>query len=65
MNINNEMMIVCKYFLDVVEKKFYGWFWYCSGGADCKYKYKLSSGFVFKSEFCERLFEEVCVRKID
>ena len=30
-NSNNETTIVCKHFLDAVEKKLYGWFWHCPG----------------------------------
>lgn len=30
--------IVCKHFLDAIEKSLYGWFWVCpNGGASCKY----------------------------
>ena len=30
--------IVCKYFLDAIEKSLYGWFWVCpNGGTSCKY----------------------------
>ena len=64
-NTNNETTIVCKHFLDAVEKKLYGWFWHCPGGADCKYKHKLPPGFVFKSELRERLLEEARARKTD
>ena len=27
--------IVCKYFLDAVEKGLYGWFWQCPNGDKC------------------------------
>uniref|UniRef100_A0A7S0Z840 Uncharacterized protein n=1 Tax=Ostreococcus mediterraneus TaxID=1486918 RepID=A0A7S0Z840_9CHLO len=64
-NTSNETAIVCKHFLDAVEKKLYGWFWHCPGGADCKYKHKLPPGFVFKSELRERLLEEARARKTD
>lgn len=30
--------IVCKHFLDAIEKSLYGWFWVCpNGGTSCKY----------------------------
>ena len=42
--------IVCKYFLDAIEKKSYGWFWECPNGGDqCKYRHALPPGFVLKS----------------
>lgn len=42
--------IVCKYFLDAVEKKSYGWFWECPNGGDaCKYRHALPPGFVLRS----------------
>lgn len=40
--------IVCKFFLDAVEKRLYGWFWTCPNGATCKYKHCLPPGFVLK-----------------
>jgi hypothetical protein len=31
--------IVCKYFLEAIEQKKYGWFWECPNGGDkCKYR---------------------------
>ncbi|RRT64243.1 hypothetical protein B296_00041980, partial [Ensete ventricosum] len=43
---------VCKYFLDAVEKKQYGWFWVCpNGGKDCHYRHALPPGYLqVKSE---------------
>lgn len=42
--------IVCKYFLDAIEKSLYGWFWVCpNGGKACKYRHALPPGYVFKS----------------
>ncbi|OUS47973.1 P-loop containing nucleoside triphosphate hydrolase protein [Ostreococcus tauri] len=64
-NANNETTIVCKHFLQAVEKKLYGWFWHCPGGADCKYRHKLPPGFVFKSELRERMLAELAARKTD
>jgi hypothetical protein len=34
----NETKIICKFFLDAVEKKQYGWFWKCPNGSECKYR---------------------------
>jgi len=43
--------IVCKYFLEAVEKKQYGWFWKCpNGGNECKYRHALPEGYVLKSQ---------------
>jgi len=42
--------IVCKFFLESVEKKTYGWFWNCPNGEKCMYKHALPPGFVLKSE---------------
>ena len=40
-----ETAIVCKYFLEAVEKKQYGWFWHCPNGGDaCKYRHCLPEG---------------------
>lgn len=42
--------IVCKYFLEAIENKKYGWFWECPNGGDsCKYRHALPPGFVLKS----------------
>ena len=41
--------IICKFFLDAVEKSLYGWFWVCPNGGDtCKYRHSLPPGFVLK-----------------
>jgi hypothetical protein len=41
--------IICKYFLDAVEKSLYGWFWVCPNGGDsCKYRHSLPPGYVLK-----------------
>lgn len=41
--------IICKYFLDAVEKNLYGWFWVCPNGGDsCKYRHSLPAGYVLK-----------------
>lgn len=42
--------IVCKFFLDAIEKEVYGWFWKCPNGEDCKYKHALPAGYVYKSK---------------
>ncbi len=43
--------IVCKYFLEAIDNKKYGWFWECPNGGDsCKYRHALPPGFVLKSQ---------------
>eukprot|EP00163_Fabomonas_tropica_P030323 TRINITY_DN6798_c2_g6_i1.p1 TRINITY_DN6798_c2_g6~~TRINITY_DN6798_c2_g6_i1.p1 ORF type:complete len:213 (+),score=82.92 TRINITY_DN6798_c2_g6_i1:954-1592(+) len=42
--------IVCKYFLEAIETKKYGWFWECpNGGDNCKYRHALPPGYVLQS----------------
>ena len=44
---SNKTDIICKFFLEAVEKKQYGWFWQCpNGGKDCKYRHALPPGYV-------------------
>ncbi|XP_077239605.1 zinc finger C-x8-C-x5-C-x3-H type family protein [Tasmannia lanceolata] len=58
-NQNKPTEIVCKYFLDAVEKKQYGWFWACpNGGKDCHYRHALPPGYVLKSQMKALLEEE-------
>lgn len=50
---------VCKYFLEAVEKKQYGWFWACpNGGKDCHYRHALPPGYVLKSQMKALIEEE-------
>lgn len=52
-------MQVCKYFLEAVEKKQYGWFWVCpNGGKDCHYRHALPPGYILKSQMKALLEEE-------
>lgn len=47
---------VCKYFIEAVENKKYGWFWVCpNGGDNCKYKHSLPPGFTLKTKEQQRL----------
>ncbi|KAK9469181.1 hypothetical protein V1512DRAFT_273030 [Lipomyces arxii] len=42
--------IVCKYFIEAVETKKYGWFWVCPNGGDtCQYRHSLPQGFTLKT----------------
>lgn len=42
--------IICKFFLDAVEKAKYGWFWECPNGERCIYRHALPSGYVLKRD---------------
>ncbi|BAT95829.1 hypothetical protein LR48_Vigan347s002600 [Vigna angularis] len=58
-NQNKATDIVCKYFLDAVEKKQYGWLWECpNGGKNCHYRHALPPGYVLKSQMKALLEEE-------
>jgi hypothetical protein len=43
----NQTAIVCKFFLQAVEKMRYGWFWKCPNGFNCKFRHALPQGFKF------------------
>ncbi|XP_030758092.1 zinc finger CCCH domain-containing protein 15 homolog [Sitophilus oryzae] len=42
--------IICKHFLEAVEKSKYGWFWQCPVGESCIYRHALPPGFVLKKD---------------
>nr|SVE91988.1 EOG090X0C5B [Daphnia sinensis] len=42
--------IICKHFLDAVEKNKYGWFWQCPSGESCIYRHALPPGFILKKD---------------
>lgn len=42
--------IICKHFLEAVEKSKYGWFWECPSGGKCIYRHALPPGFVLKKD---------------
>ncbi|AFZ79630.1 hypothetical protein BEWA_024790 [Theileria equi strain WA] len=51
--------IICKYFLEAVETKKYGWFWVCpNGGDECKYRHCLPPGFILKSDVPKEVEED-------
>uniref|UniRef100_A0A5B7BPM9 Putative zinc finger CCCH domain-containing protein 11 n=1 Tax=Davidia involucrata TaxID=16924 RepID=A0A5B7BPM9_DAVIN len=65
-NHNKPTEIVCKYFLDAVEKKQYGWFWVCpNGNKDCQYRHALPPGYVLKSQMKALLEEEAEKKPIE
>ncbi len=48
---NKPTEIVCKHFLDAIEKKIYGWFWVCpNGGHKCIYRHALPQGYILKKD---------------
>ncbi|PWA78243.1 zinc finger C-x8-C-x5-C-x3-H type family protein [Artemisia annua] len=58
-NQNKPTDIVCKHFLEAVEKKQYGWFWVCpNGGKQCHYRHALPPGYILKSQMKALLEEE-------
>lgn len=62
-NKNRPTAIVCKYFIDAVEKRQYGWFWQCPNGKECKYRHALPPGYVLKSQMKALLEEEAANAK--
>lgn len=46
----NATTIICKYFLEAVEKSLYGWFWACPNGEKCIYRHALPPGYVLKKD---------------
>lgn len=46
----NATTIICKYFLEAVEKSLYGWFWECTNGSKCIYRHALPPGYVLKKD---------------
>mmetsp|Transcript_1211 Transcript_1211/g.2678 ORF Transcript_1211/g.2678 Transcript_1211/m.2678 type:complete len:369 (+) Transcript_1211:37-1143(+) len=42
--------IICKFFIEAVETKKYGWFWNCPNGEKCIYRHALPPGYVLKSD---------------
>ncbi|XP_050224464.1 zinc finger CCCH domain-containing protein 11 [Mercurialis annua] len=58
-NQNKPTEIVCKFFLEAVEKKQYGWFWVCPNGSkECHYRHALPPGYILKSQMKALLEEE-------
>ena len=41
---------VCKFFLEAVRKKVYGWKWECPNGEDCHYKHYLPKGYIITTQ---------------
>ncbi|KAJ3161590.1 hypothetical protein HK101_000792 [Irineochytrium annulatum] len=50
-NANLPTEIVCKFFLEAIDNRKYGWFWECpNGGSQCKYRHALPPGYVLKKK---------------
>lgn len=51
---NKPTDIVCKYFIEAIEDRKYGWFWNCpNGNNDCKYRHALPEGYVLRKRETE------------
>ncbi|KAF5786299.1 putative transcription factor C3H family [Helianthus annuus] len=58
-NQNKPTDIVCKHFLNAMEKKQYGWFWVCpNGNKECHYRHALPPEYILKSQMKALLEEE-------
>ena len=53
------IMKVCKFFLQAVEDRKYGWFWQCPNGDACKYRHALPPGFVLNESKKRKAEDEV------
>uniref|UniRef100_A0A6G3MGB2 Zinc finger CCCH domain-containing protein 15 (Trinotate prediction) n=1 Tax=Henneguya salminicola TaxID=69463 RepID=A0A6G3MGB2_HENSL len=62
----NKSETICKYFLEAVEKKLYGWFWICpNGGDNCHYRHALPNGYVLKRDTVTSLHvQEIPIEEI-
>ncbi|KAI9094600.1 hypothetical protein DFS34DRAFT_566546, partial [Phlyctochytrium arcticum] len=49
-NKNKPTDIVCKFFLEAIDLRKYGWFWECPNGKSCKYRHALPPGFILKKK---------------
>lgn len=54
--------IICKFFLDAVQRKVYGWKWECPNGEDCHYKHCLPKGYVISTSK-DRMQEEMTIEE--
>jgi hypothetical protein len=53
---------VCRYFLEAVQKKIYGWKWECPNGDDCQYKHCLPKGYILMTQ-ADRIQEEMTIEE--
>jgi len=54
--------IVCRYFLEAVQRKVYGWKWECPNGDDCQYKHCLPKGYILQTQ-SEKVQEEMTIEE--
>ena len=54
--------IVCRYFLEAVQRKIYGWKWECPNGDDCQYKHCLPKGYIMLTKE-DKLQEEMTIEE--
>ena len=52
--------IICKFFLDAVQRKVYGWKWECPNGDECHYKHCLPKGYVITTNK-DKMQEEMSI----
>ena len=65
-NTNNKTDIVCRFFLEAVEKGKYGWNWNCRNGDKCHYKHCLPPGYKLKKDAAKGVQEKEDIEaKID
>ncbi|GAM20581.1 hypothetical protein SAMD00019534_037560 [Acytostelium subglobosum LB1] len=58
-NKNLKTAIVCKFFLEAIEDRKYGWFWECPNGGDkCMYQHCLPPGYVLQKKKTKKEEEE-------
>ncbi len=50
---DNQTEIVCKFFIEAVETRKYGYFWHCPNGDTCKYRHRLPPGFILKDRLAK------------
>ena len=60
-----ETDIVCKFFLEALEDRKYGWFWACPNGGDtCMYRHALPQGYVLKRDIVKEEKEEITIEEL-
>ncbi len=50
--------IICKYFLDAVENRKYGWKWLCPNGMSCIYRHCLPPNYILKRDMVVQKVDE-------
>ncbi|MCQ2816643.1 MAG: hypothetical protein MJ252_05170 [archaeon] len=58
-----ETTIVCKYFLDAVKKKIYGWNWECPNGETCHYRHFLPPGYILFTDKDKSVQEDMTIEE--